>query len=302
MNLFRFFKSLIFYCVFPLSSLENNLSTHLKKCEKNQSTHSIENIDFVYLINLDKRTDRMEKSFSILEPYHIRPYRFSAINGWQLKPEAFNDVGLQVTEDKIFDIPPFSVNLDPFGSTPALYSEKLIGKTVFSDKYMSAGAIGCYLSHLSILQDALDSGYDTIWVLEDDFLIEEDPTCLSKLINELDVLTKDTGGWDILYTDSLNSYTREDLIRPDFADPIMIPPCKQLGSKFIKLGHKFHTYSMIIRRSGMEKILNFAKIYGMFLPYDWEIFIVPNIQIFQTTQNITSVHHDISDSDTLHQK
>ncbi|MFI5334690.1 MAG: hypothetical protein ACHQT8_05960 [Chlamydiales bacterium] len=32
------------------------------------------------------------------------------------------------------------------------------------------------LSHLSILQDAFDSGYETIWVMEDDIEVVRNPT------------------------------------------------------------------------------------------------------------------------------
>ena len=62
------------------------------------------------------------------------------------------------------------------------------------------GTIGIVLSHLSVLQDALDSGYDTIWVMEDDIQIIRNPRKLSKLIAKLDALVG-KNGWDVLYTD-----------------------------------------------------------------------------------------------------
>ena len=65
---------------------------------------------------------------------------------------------------------------------------------------MSRGEIGIALSHLSVLQDAYDSGYETIWVMEDDIKIVSDPNMLSELIGELDVLLG-KGNWDILFTD-----------------------------------------------------------------------------------------------------
>jgi GR25 family glycosyltransferase involved in LPS biosynthesis len=230
-----------------------------------------------------------------------------------LSKEAIDDVGLKVTSDKIFDRFPILVNLDPFSRNFVEYSADLVGKTCYSGSkdcfhnrmhgcFMSAGGIGCYLSHLSVLQDALDSGYDTIWVLEDDFLIENDPRCLSGLIEELDYITENDGGWDILYTDCVVNGD-STIIRPDFPKPIVLPQCKNLERNFMKLGRRFYTHSLIIRRSGMEKILNFVKTHGIFLPYDFEIFLPPNIQIYQTTFSITARDHNLKmDSDIDNQK
>ena len=60
-----------------------------------------------------------------------------------------------------------------------------LGRTYFCH-CMSRGAIGIVLSHLSVLQDAYDSGYETIWVIEDDIQVIQDPRLLSSLIDELD--------------------------------------------------------------------------------------------------------------------
>ena len=47
---------------------------------------------------------------------------------------------------------------------------------------LSRGAIGCLMSHLSILQDAWDSGYETIWIIEDDIKVVSNPHELSYLV------------------------------------------------------------------------------------------------------------------------
>jgi len=51
---------------------------------------------------------------------------------------------------------------------------------------MSRGAIGIILSHLSVLQDAYDAGYETIWVMEDDIELLGNPHSVSDLISELE--------------------------------------------------------------------------------------------------------------------
>ena len=61
---------------------------------------------------------------------------------------------------------------------------------------MSVGTIAICLSHLSILQDAYDRGYKTIWVLEDDIQVApgKNPNILSELIEKLDQTVGEANG------------------------------------------------------------------------------------------------------------
>jgi acetolactate synthase-1/2/3 large subunit len=62
-------------------------------------------------------------------------------------------------------------------------SQRLIGnKGLASMGYGLGGAIGIALSHLSILQDAYDSGYETVWVMEDDVDIMQKVNKLLKCV------------------------------------------------------------------------------------------------------------------------
>lgn len=54
-----------------------------------------------------------------------------------------------------------------------------IGWTYFCH-CLSRGAIGIVLSHLSILKDAYDRGFETIWVMEDDIDIIKNPLNLDR--------------------------------------------------------------------------------------------------------------------------
>src|SRR5688572_1576179 len=113
------------------------------------------NIDFIYMINLDQRPEKFQKSLKQLALWGIEPYRFSAVNGWELPIAIVNDVG---------------VNYQPWmsaGTWGTYYEEEVwpqaqhehvykVGRTYFCH-CLSLGAIGIALSHLSILQDAYDS-------------------------------------------------------------------------------------------------------------------------------------------------
>ena len=45
---------------------------------------------------------------------------------------------------------------------------------------------------------------------------------------------------------------------------------------------------MIIRRSGMQKILNFIKRHGVYLPYDMDNYLPPNIRLYTVLEDVVS--------------
>jgi GR25 family glycosyltransferase involved in LPS biosynthesis len=292
----------------------SDFAKHLRKDPHKKTEKSpIKNIDFIYLINLDQRPKKLERCLTQLKAYEIFPHRFSAIYGWDLPSSVFNDVGVKFSagmkgaEWVVFFPPEGKGELEN-----DFLREECIGKTVFS-RWMTPGNIGCSLSHLSVLQDALDSGYETIWVMEDDILLEKDPHLLSSLIEKLDALVGKKG-WDVLYTDLDTSdkarYTEENdfqsdlkgnlwfFWRPDrdLADQSAFAKRTILSEDFIKIGSRMRTHSMIIRRSGMKKILDFEKKHHLFIPYDHEVAIVPDIQLFSLRYNVAT--HEPSPSDT----
>ena len=71
---------------------EAAVADHFKKALGKSDIHRMKNIDFIYMINLDQRPEKFEKCINQLHPFGIYPYRFSAVNGWELTIEAINDV------------------------------------------------------------------------------------------------------------------------------------------------------------------------------------------------------------------
>jgi len=275
---------------------------HLKKIENKTSGHSLHRIDFIYMINLDQRPEKFQRCVSLLEPYGIHPFRFSAVNGWELSLETINDVGVKFSEEMeggFWGTSYLDSSLEPIHG---LIENP--GQTYFCH-CMSRGAIGIALSHLSVLQDAYDSGYKTVWVMEDDIDIIRDPTILSKLIHELD---KSVGkeGWDILFTDCDTRDNRGAYVpctsharRPDYYPRIKerFTERDKVDKYFRLCGARYGAYSMIIRRSGMRKILDFIKMHQIFLPYDMDYFLPNNIQMYRVREDIVSHQiHAISDN------
>jgi GR25 family glycosyltransferase involved in LPS biosynthesis len=279
------------------ASLSADLIDWVKKAEDKSSNHGIQNIDFIYMINLDQRPEKFKQASEELLNYGIDPYRFSAVNGWELSLQAINDVGLKcsVGMQQLFAT---AYPIEMQGEPVHEYMSK-IGRAYFVHG-LTRGSIGCALSHISVLKDALDSNYKTIWVLEDDITVLQDPRRISDLIDELDHLVG-KGNWDVLFTDQ--DYRLEEgkyLIatgaaeRPDMDCSIeeryspRFTEKMQISPDFQKISARFATHSMIIRKSGMEKLLEWSLTHQIFLPYDLENYLPPEINRYALTYDVVS--------------
>lgn len=299
-------RSLVLGILTCFSAL-SNIEDHYKQIDFKGASRGPKGIDFVYMINLDNRPERWKEATGLLAPYGIYPQRFSAIYGWTLQPDLLNDIsltyapGMKIDQEYVMHFPingggePVFIWLGP-----ADY-----GKGVFS-QWTVKGTIGCSLSHFSVLKDAYDSGYETVWILEDDIAIIDNPHKLTDRIQELDdLLGKD--GWDVLYTDYdyLVVDTSRDLTpqipmmwRPDMPnrDIRFLAEHKDISDELMQVGSRMRAHSMVYRRCGIEKILNFYREHGNFLPYDQELALIPGIRTFVVKNNIVSVFERTTDT------
>lgn len=294
------------FCAVPLFAA---VQDHFKPCPDKGNYHNIKNIDFIYLINLDRRPDRLEDSNRRLNPYGIYPYRFSAVNGADMSIDIINDVGLKYQPWMTPGIMGTYYTLDENGIIQ--HNHEIIhdpNKTYFGH-CVAKGPIAIVLSHLSVLQDAYDSGYETIWVLEDDIEVMRNPNCLPELIEKLDALVGKEG-WDILFTDrDIRKQNGEHspcywhAQRPNFTpwSSAIFAQRTTISPDFQKIGARWGSSSMILRRSGIEKVLNFIKVYKIFFPYDMD-FIFPSdinsdIQLYTVLDDVVSNQVDsVSDN------
>ncbi len=297
-----FILSLAFFQFAEAKDYPSILEKYLKPAEYKMGLHKMPNIDFIYMINLDKRPEKYANTMRALEPYGVYPYRFSAVNGWELSFDAIDDLGTNYQPGT------------PHGPICSVFRH-VNGKEIMSFEVMkeegiayychslSRGAIGCLLSHISVLQDAYNSGYQTIWVMEDDIRVVEDPHIISDLIDQLDRLAP---GWDVFFTDDETKgadgsrfYCGGIRPRPNFQyqDLDYYYQRQYVNADIVKLGLRFGAYSMIIRRSGVEKLLNYFKTYHLFFPYDMEYFFPPGIKLYACTRDIvTTIAGGISDN------
>lgn len=287
------FKRLIlsFLC---LSSVYGGIEQYLKKAEGKTSASSVRNVDFIYLINLDQRPEKFAWCCDQLAPYGIYPYRFSAVNGWELSLETVNDVGVKLEKGMATYLMTTSY-LPKDAGKPSHGLANRIGQTYFAHN-QSRGAIGIVLSHLSVLQDAYDSGYQLVWVMEDDVEVIRNPHLVSTLIDELDRLVG-RPGWDVLFTDRdtknqkgeyVPAYGYAPRINFDPLNPKIFDVRRNVGTHFIQMGTRYGAYSMLVNRQGMEKVLNFFKTYKIFLPYDMDFSMPPDIHLFAVVEDVVS--------------
>ena len=284
------------------------LEDHLRKITDKGEGHQIQNVDFIYMINLDERPEKLASCRTQLQPYGIEPYRFSAINGRTLSREVVNDVGVCFKPGMREDV---SGTCYPLAGGDLIYELVHIpGRTYFFDHFKnvhfvnktdiatkSLGVIGCSLSHLSVLQDAYDSGYSTIWVMEDDINVIRNPHLISACIDRLNQLVGHDG-WDLLFTDqdTISNVSGEYVpcldcpVRPDFVpkNSGRFSQRAVINDEFRRVGSRYGLYSVIIRRSGMKKVLDFAKKHNIFYPIDIELFFPSDIRAYTVMDNIVS--------------
>ena len=278
--------------LFAVSS-HAGVSDYFKPVSKKTIISTLKNIDFIYVINLDQREEKFAHVVRELAPFGIIPHRFSAVNGWELSLEAIDNLGVRLSRE--MDSGQMGTYYAIPGGEATHERVARMGQTYYCH-CMTRGAIGIVLSHLSILQDAYDSGYEIIWVMEDDIQVIQNPHILSDLVELLDQ-SVGKEGWDILFTDRDTKNQNGEYVpcaayawRPNFTppDPFIFQKRSQINGYFQRIGSRYGAYSMIIRRSGMEKMLNFIKKHKIFLPYDMEYYFPENMRLFSVLNDVVS--------------
>jgi GR25 family glycosyltransferase involved in LPS biosynthesis len=287
-------KMSIFLFLAIAATAFGDVADHFKSAGDKSGNHSMRNIDFIYTINLDRRPEKFASCTEQLHPYGIDPFRFSAVNGWELTLEDINDVGVKFDGGMRGGF--WGTSYLPNGTGEPFHSIIGVPGQTYFCHCMARGPIGIVLSHLSVLQDAYDSGYDTIWVMEDDIQVIRDPHLISDYIDKLDARVG-RDNWDMLFTDQDTKNQKGEYIpcrgfalRPNFAPAYLdkFSRRQDLDQDFRKVGARYGAYSVIVRRSGMEKILNFIKKYKIFLPYDMDFIFPKGMKMYVLKDEVVS--------------
>ena len=278
---------------------------HVKLIEsKNEKKiFQVRNIDFIYLINLDIRTDRLKRCMDQFAPFAIYPHRVPGINGWAYTQEVFDAIAMKLLPSMQYD-KPVHFKFVPGGARGTMIDASCYGKPCVHSE-SPAGGLGGAMAHLSILYDAQISDYQIVWILEDDITVKGNPHFLANYIDRLDQCVG-RDNWDVLYTDDDCYFTAENVhshlgkgpwIRPGMLKTEALIERKAVGDDFFKIGGRTQAHSVIYSRSGITKIVDYLTKNHFFLPYDTELPCIDGLNMFNLKYDV--VHgRDRSYSDT----
>ena len=116
------------------------------------------------------------------------------------------------------------------------------------EKHPEGGRIGCFTSHITIIQNAYDSGKNLILIFEDDII--KTPSYKDICYNEINDFIINNQNWEML---QLGSFTFNPI------DSLLVP----MNTKYknISQHNSMLASSYIIKRKGMKKILDTYKEY-----------------------------------------
>lgn len=290
MNINIFF----FLLITIAGSLSGGIEKHFKEIQNTSKKNTMDGIDCIYMINLDQRPEKFAQSAAQLAPYGIYPFRFSAVNGWELSAEALNELGITYHSWMCKDL--WGTCYLPEDGGKSFHEIMNVPGRNYYSHCLSRGAIGIVMSHSSILNHAKNNKFRRIWVMEDDIEVKKNPHLLTALIEELDDLVGEDN-WDILFTDPdtknhdgnyipCTGYAR----RPNFepSNPERFAEKVDINENFRKIGARYGAYSMIINRPGIKKLLHFIKRYKVFLPIDLDYYLPDDIQLYTMRYDVVS--------------
>jgi GR25 family glycosyltransferase involved in LPS biosynthesis len=256
--------------IIAFSHAPSMVCKYLKPIEISEAKSGLESIDCIYVLNLDERPEKWKRVNSILKKKKLHPNRVSAINGWKLSNESKKELA---------------------GQYPVR---------------MGGGQIGCLLTHLSIIKDAYERGFETIWVMEDDIVILENVKQIPSLLKEMNELDPD---WDLFYTD-VDSKNRLGVpvlsltsdFRPDMPHHSLKYYLKRVRLKqdIMRIYQRYGMYSVVVSKKGMKKILDYYSHLSLWSPIDVDIHYIPGIRQYSTTRDIVSIWTASPFSDTTY--
>ena len=254
-------------------SFTTPLLTYTKSITLTSPRSNVEGVDCIYVINLDDRPQKWARVKSLFDKRWLGVNRVSGINGRKLS-----------TDTK-------KVLLGPY--FPGINGG------------LGGGHIGCFLSHLSIMKDAYERGFDVVWVMEDDVEFLDDVDEVPRLLAELSKLDP---CWDIFYTDTDSKDPQGNHIQSLMLAPRPDQPLSPLewylkrellSPDIMKIGQRFGMYSVLISKRGLKKLIDYFSHVYLWSPIDIDIHYIPGIRQYSSTSDIVSHWSGNGFSDTL---
>ncbi|MDE3045271.1 MAG: glycosyltransferase family 25 protein [Verrucomicrobiota bacterium] len=261
------FLLLLFPYLFPH---ETPTLRYTQPLEVTEFASGLSGIDCIYVVNLEERPERWNRMKTLCEERRLKVNRVNAINGWKF---------------------------------PRDIEIKLMGPYLNRANYLGGGRIGCLLSHLSIFKDALDRGFQVIWILEDDADFLEDIQQLPQLLVKL---SKIDPLWDAFYTDQDYRNADGTYIKACAIDPRPNQPLyplshytqkNKVSENIVQIYERYGTHSIFWSQRGLQKALEYFKHVYLWTSFDIDIHYIPDIREYAPTKDIVSnLTHSSSDT------
>ncbi|XP_070700955.1 procollagen galactosyltransferase 2-like [Pempheris klunzingeri] len=182
--------------------------------------------DEIFLINLRRRSDRRERMLSTLNVLGINTTLTEAVDGTALNSSQLQAMGIDM-------LPGYK---DPY-----------------SDRVLTRGEIGCFLSHYNIWKQVVQEELQQVLLLEDDVRFE--PSFSSRLVSIMENVHRVGLEWDLIYVGRKRLQVKEaerwvkgvsNLVHPDYS---------------------YWTLGYVLSLNGAKKLLQ-AKPLNKMLPVD----------------------------------
>ncbi|PCK30503.1 glycosyltransferase family 25 protein [Pseudoalteromonas piscicida] len=192
----------------------------------------------IFLINLDNCSQRLETSSIQFEQFSLDFERISAVHGAEV-----SDVVLSKS-----------------------YSKEKNAKQYY--RPLTSGEVGCYLSHLKVLEEIVSRALPYAFIFEDDFELVTDLRPIDKAISQL------TFSWDMIKLFQSQSNKRT-----------AIAQCKVTESLSLTIANKVPagTVAQIVSLQGARKILAHARPFGRPIDIDYQHFWEMELSILLAT-------------------
>jgi GR25 family glycosyltransferase involved in LPS biosynthesis len=188
----------------------------------------METIDQIYVINLKKNFLRKQISIHQLKQYNIENYTIiDAINSTNyIYKNIYNDIIKNMSQD-------------------------------FIDYNFRIGALGCLLSHIECIKDAVKNNYKQIIILEDDFLLK------NNFLNEFNTfynrLNSTHSNWDLVYLGKKQG-TQEITLNPLIHSNKELTKIVDINDIIYKPNYTtWGTHALMIKNTIFNEILNYEK-------------------------------------------
>lgn len=254
-------------------SYETNMRNFLVPIPKIAPKSGMDGVDCLYVINLAKRPEKWQRIQQICRDYALFPTRVEAVNGTKLSRSIL---------------------------------KTLCGRYPIRKK---RGAIGCFLSHVSVFLDSYERKLNCVWICEDDIDFIENPHQMPDLLKKLTEIDPD---WDVLYTDPdtriPECYHWKETVLPnmqsDFRpDQVHLPMEYYLtkhviDENFTRIGQRFGLYSYFVSKKGIQKLVHYFLHVFIWTEIDRDIHYVPDIREYALNKNVIShwVQSDTNDT------